>query len=74
MRRRPGDNPLRCLPYTTLETDAASASTLAAQIQHTLTADFVAAFTSTLGPLLPAAVIVDVRYAAIDSCPTGDPQ
>ena len=56
--------------YTTLESDPTGASTVAAQIYSELTADFVKAITSTPGPLLPDGVIVNVNYAAIDSCPS----
>ncbi|RDX43653.1 sure-like protein [Lentinus brumalis] len=56
--------------YTTLESDPTAASTLAAQVYSNLTSSFVTALASIPGPLLPPGVIVNVNYAAIDSCPT----
>ncbi|KAJ8472938.1 hypothetical protein ONZ51_g8188 [Trametes cubensis] len=60
--------------YTTLTTDANGTSSVAARIYSDLTATFVGALTASgatrPGPLLPAGVIVNVNYAAIDSCPS----
>ncbi|OSD03723.1 sure-like protein [Trametes coccinea BRFM310] len=61
--------------YTTLETDPDSTSSLAARIYSDLTTTFVNALTTSDAAragdaLLPAGVIVNVNYAAVDACPS----
>ena len=62
------------MSYTTLTTDVNAPSSIAARIYSDLTATFVDALTASgatrPGPLLPVGVIVNVNYAAIDSCPS----